>query len=82
MSIMEDETTQTVDQHIRFLSNTPSVFDSVFDNSSDNITALIAENCSTNRSIASKLRNSFIGSSSHVFQLTVCEITSDDDDVI
>lgn len=52
MLLMEDETKQTVDQHIEFLSYTLTVFESVFDNSFVNISALIVENYNTNRFVA------------------------------
>lgn len=65
MMPMEDETTQTAEQHIEFLSYNPDVFDESF----DNVAALIVGSCSSNRSIAVKLRKSLIGCSSHRLNL-------------
>lgn len=48
----------------------------------DNVTALIAENISSKRSIAVKFLKLFIGCSSYCFQLFVSETIFDDKDVI
>lgn len=75
---MENETTQIADQHNEFHSYTLDVFEKSF----DSVTALIADKFSTNRVIASKFCRPLLGRSSNRFPRAVCQITSDDEDVI
>lgn len=73
-----NETTQTADQHHEFLSYSLGVSDKGF----DNVIALIAENCSTNRSITNRLRKLLVDCSSQLFQFAARDIISDDQEII
>lgn len=73
---MEDETTQTADDHIKFLIYILLIFKKSF----DNFTARIGDNCVTNQSITTKLKNLLIGCASHCFPLTVPEIITSEED--
>lgn len=64
---MEHETTKSGDEHIYYLKFVPEVFRKAF----NNVTALIADSCSTNSSIAIKLNKPLLGWASHLFQLRV-----------
>lgn len=48
----------------------------------DNVTALIGDNCSTNQSIATKLKTPLLGCESPRFQLPVTKITAEEEEVV
>ena len=66
-SPFQRETSLNADAHIEFIEFVKSVFGK----SLDNIVAIIADNCSVNRSISTKLCIGFIGCSSHRYNLFV-----------
>lgn len=78
LSPMEDETRQTADEHISFLSYVLGNFGKSF----ENVIALVGDNCATNQSIGTKLKKPLIGCVSHRFQLSVREVIAEDEDAV
>ena len=72
-SLLLDETTLGANQHIELLNETLQLYF----NSTDNVVALIVDNCEVNKSTAVKMKKPLIGSASHRFQLAVKDYIAD-----
>ena len=68
-----DETTLGANQHIELLNETLQLYGK----STDNVEALIADNCEVNKSTAEKMKKPMIGCASHRFQLSVNDNIAD-----
>lgn len=66
-SPLENEESLNADEHIKFLDITLDKYQKSW----ENVACLIGDNCSTNRSIARKMKKSFVGCASHRFNLAV-----------
>jgi hypothetical protein len=69
---------QTADAHIEFIESILAVYDKDL----SMIKFLVADNCSTNRSVATKLEIPRIGRASHRFNLAMVRFLSDSEDLI
>ena len=77
MSPMEDETTQSAAEHKEFLTKTLRLYGK----SLDNVCALIGDNCSTNKALATSCNVPLIGCFSHILNLAVKNVLLADEEI-
>lgn len=78
VSPLLDETTLTASAH----EETISYILSVYDKSWENVVAIIGDNVSTNKALASLVGRFLIGCASHRFNLAVCDIIESNSDTV
>lgn len=74
----ENETSLGTSELYKYLSFTLSIYKKTW----DNVTAVVGDNCSVNKSLANRLTCGFIGCSSHRFNLAVLDIIKSDEELI
>lgn len=78
LSPIENDNPQSVEEHIKFIFFLLGVFNTSF----HNVSALIGSSYSTNPSIAYLHRMLLLWCAGHVFQLSVCESISENENVV